>query len=140
MSDDNDYDSDNLNEEYEKINNVQKLNIEKNKEKKLKIANFYRKLLYYEPEFIGIKNISSFEFLDIVHNIYNCFLINYGTNKIKYKFKLNHKDHNLTNDQKHIFNNLFNDLKLKLYIFEEFYIDFMYNIITQKIFNKIYFN
>lgn len=140
MSDDNDYDSDNLNEEYEKINNVQKLNIEKNKEKKLKIANFYRKLLYYEPEFIGIKNISSFEFLDIVHNIYNCFLINYGTNKIKYKFKLNHKDHNLTNDQKHIFNNLFNDLKLKLYVFEESYIDFMYNIITQKIFNKIYFN
>ena len=54
LNDDNDYDTDDENTKYtflEKINDNEYF-------EKILIINYYKNLLSYEPEFIGINNIS----------------------------------------------------------------------------------
>lgn len=111
---------------------------ESNNDKKISIIMFYRDLLSKEPEFIGIKNMSSAKMLEIIQSI-NLNTVN--------KYKLTKKSHILTKDQITIFNNLYfslkinfiskikknnknkelNDIKLKIY-----------NVVTNIIFSKIY--
>ena len=120
LNDDNDYDTDDDNSKYtvlEKINDNDYF-------EKISIINYYKDLLSCEPEFIGIKNISSGEILKIIETYYRPQRINYKQYKKMYKLNL---------DQHYIFNNLYIDLEMKGNID-------IYNIVTNKIFNKIYVN
>ena len=60
----NDYDSDIEQNEYRELTND--IAYEERYDKKMLIINHYRDLLYYEPEFIGIKNISCHKILRIM--------------------------------------------------------------------------
>lgn len=120
LNDDNDYDTDDENSKYtilEKFN-------DNNYFEKISIINYYKNLLSYEPEFIGIKNISSGEILKIIETYYRPKTINYKQYKKMYKLNL---------DQNYIFNNLYIDLEMKGNID-------IYSVVTNKIFNKIYVN
>ena len=90
--DDDEYDSD---LEYYEFNDKlsPELINEFQTDKKLSIINFYKNILYLEPEFIGIRNISSVDILYIIE-----------TTKVA---KLHKKDYLLTNDQVNIFNNMY---------------------------------
>ena len=118
--DDNDYDTDDENSKYtilEKFN-------DNNYFEKISIINYYKNLLSYEPEFIGIKNISSGEILKIIETYYRPRTINNKQYKKMYKLNL---------DQNYIFNNLYIDLEINGNID-------IYNVVTNRIFNKIYVN
>jgi len=111
---DNDYDTD---DEYTKCYTHENINDYEYNEK-ISIINYYKNLLSYEPEFIGIKNISSGLILKIIEITRN-------------PLRLNKKDYKLNNDQYNIFNKMYNDLELEGY-------SYIYNTVTKKIFNKIY--
>jgi len=120
LNDDNDYDTDDENSKYTIL---EKFNDNEYNEK-ISIINYYKDLLSYEPEFIGIKNISSGEILKIIETYRRTERINYKQYKKMYKLNI---------DQNYIFNNLYTDLEI------DGNID-IYNIVTNKIFNKIYVN
>ena len=85
---------------------------------KIGIVSFYKDILLREPEFIGIKNISTSNILYIIENT-------------KKELKLNKKDYKLNFEQKKIFDRMYSELNLlKNYN--------IYNLVTKKIFNKIY--
>jgi hypothetical protein len=111
----NEYDSDEENE-YTDLNGD--IITELIYDKKLNIVNFYKEKLSYEPEFIGIKNISSYMILFIIEN----------TNKYK---KLSKKDFKLNFEQYILFTNLYSELNL-IGNFD------IFNLVTKKIFSKIY--
>ena len=85
------------------------------------IIMFYKDKLYFEPEFIGIKNISSSYILYLIETtILPC--------------KLYTKDHKLTIKQIKIYDNMYEDL---FYSKSDINI---YNSVNKKIFDKIYIN
>lgn len=120
IHDENDYDSDDENLKYTRL---EKLNYYEYLEK-ISIINYYKNLLSYEPEFIGIKNISSGEILKIIETYRRPLRFNYK------QFKKNYK---LNSYQTNIFNNLYADLEIEGNIN-------IYNTVTYKIFHKIYVN
>tara|TARA_B110001450_G_C17556825_1_gene455022 strand:- start:624 stop:998 length:375 start_codon:yes stop_codon:yes gene_type:complete len=120
LNDENDYDTD---EENSKHNYIEKLN-HYEYSTKISIINYYKNLLMFEPEFIGIKNISSGEILKIIQQTKNIEKINYKQYKKRY---------HLNYDQYYIFNNLYYDLELECNIN-------IFNTVTNKIFRKIYVN
>lgn len=111
----NDYDS---NEENEYTELSADIIYESNYDKKIEIVNFYKDKLYQEPEFIGIKNISS------------CKLLNLIENTTKY-VNLNKKDYKLNYEQYTIFNDMYSELNL-IGSYD------IFNLVTKKIFFKIY--
>jgi hypothetical protein len=88
-------------------------------DKKMLIVNHYRDLLYYEPEFIGIKNISCHKILNIIENTKN-------------PIYLRKNDYKLNTDQIYIFNCMYRDL------FKSKKDKNIYNSVVKKIFQKIY--
>ena len=120
LNDDNDYDTDDENSKYTVL---EKLNDNEYHEK-ISIIDYYKDLLSREPEFIGIKNISSGEILKIIETYRRSKRFNYKQYKKMYKLNI---------EQYYIFNNLYTDLEI------EGNID-IYNIVTNRIFNKIYIN
>lgn len=116
--DENDYDTDD--EDYYEFS--PEILRENEEDRKISIINFYKEKLYHEPEFIGIKNICSAK---ILHIIETTTYINY---------KLNNKYYKLNEDQIKIFDNMYLDL------FNEIDNIYIYDLITNKIFNKIYIN
>ena len=118
LNDDNDYDTDDENTKYtilEKLNDYEYI-------EKISIVNYYKELLSYEPEFVGIKNISSGEILKIIETYRKPKKLNHKQYKKEYKLNI---------DQYCIFTDLYNDLEM------EYSIDIL-NLVTNKIFNKIY--
>lgn len=120
LNDDNDYDTDDENPKYTFL---EKLNDNEYHEK-ISIIDYYKDLLSHEPEFIGIKNISCGEILKIIETYYRPKKINYKQYKKMYKLNI---------EQYYIFNNLYTDLEIEGNIN-------IYNIVTNRIFNKIYIN
>jgi len=116
LCDDNDYDSCN-DDDYIELNPDILKEIEH--DIKINIIQFYKELLYNEPEFIGIYNISSFEILYIIETTH-CV------------GKLYKKDHDLTDDQIKIYDNMYIDLFKNKSTID------IYNTVTNKIFDKIY--
>lgn len=114
LQDENDYDTD---EEMHRTVAFDRIN-DNQYSYKIEIVSFYKDLLLYEPEFIGIKNISSGLLLRFVET----------TRKT---LRLNKNDYRLNTEQYNIFNNMYNDLQIKGNYN-------LYNTITKKIFNKIY--
>lgn len=114
--DENDYDTEDEND-YNDFNND--IYNEYNYYYKLKVISYYKNLLYHEPEFIGIKNISCNNILNIIE-----------TTNIPHK--LFQKNHRLTNDQIMIYNNMYRDL------FNKISDEDIYNSVTKQIFDKIY--
>lgn len=114
--DENDYNSE---EEVENIIEYPSDIIEEfENDKKIGIVSFYKDILLREPEFIGIKNISTSNILYIIEN----------TTK---ELKLDKKDYKLNFDQIQIFNRMYSELNL----LPNYNI---YNFVTKKIFKKIY--
>jgi hypothetical protein len=111
----NDYDS---NEENEYVELSADIISEFNYDKKIEIINFYKEKLYKEPEFIGLKNISSCKLLDFIENT------------TKY-VNLNKNDYKLNFEQYTIFNDMYSELNLKGSYD-------IFNLVTKKIFSKIY--
>lgn len=109
------YDSD----EYDEYSEFSEDIIEEfNYDKKIEIVNFYKEKLSKEPEFIGLKNICSGKILSFIENT------------TKYE-KLTKKEYKLNFEQYSIFINMYSELNLK----GNYYI---FNLVTKKIFNKIY--
>lgn len=113
----NDYDSDIEQNEYRELTND--IAYEERYDKKMLIVNHYRDLLYYEPEFIGIKNISCHKILSIIENI-------------KYPLILKKNDYRLNLDQIYIFNCMYKDL------FKSSNSKEVYNSVVKKLFDLIY--
>ena len=111
----NNYDSD-QHDEYADFSEdiIQEINYDK----KIEIVNFYKKKLSNEPEFIGIKNICSGNILLFMEE------------RIKSK-KLTRKDYKLNFEQYCIFNDMYSELNL-IGNYD------IFNIVTKKIFDKIY--
>ena len=114
-----DNDSGNEIEEFNELSPEIHKEIEKNR--KLVAISFYKDQLYHEPEFIGIKNISSCDILYIIDTTHLAC-------------KLCTKDHRLTNDQIRIFDNMYLELLGKKYDIN------IYDSVTKRIFEKIYVN
>tara|TARA_B110000037_G_scaffold201163_1_gene242294 strand:- start:1053 stop:1409 length:357 start_codon:yes stop_codon:yes gene_type:complete len=114
-SDENDYSDDD--EEHEEYPDDIKEEIEY--DNKIKIINIFKNYIKYEPEFIGIKNISSSKILNIIEN----------TNSSKIQ---NTKNINLNDNQINLFDNLYKELFNKTENFK------IYNTVTNKIFQIIY--
>ena len=113
----NDYDSDIEQNEYRELTND--IAYEERYDKKMLIINHYRDLLYYEPEFIGIKNISCHKILSIIENT-------------KYPLILKRNDYRLNLDQIYIFNCMYKDL------FKSSNSKEVYNSVIKKLFDLIY--
>ena len=111
-SDENDYSDDD--EEYEEYPDDIKEEIEYNN--KINIINIFKNYIKHEPEFIGIKNISSSKILNIIENTKN--------------ININHI--RLSNNQIDLFDNLYKELFNKTENYE------LYSTVTNKIFNIIY--
>ena len=90
---------------------------------KIEILNYYKNILIYDPDFIGFKNLSSMQFLNIIENTNNSY---------KPKSRLEkRKEHKITNEQYNIFSDIFMELNI------EYDSNKLQNIID-KIFNLIY--
>ena len=111
---DNDYDTD---DEYTKFF-TREIPTDREYNEKISIINYYKNLLSYEPEFIGIKNINAGLILKII-------------DITRKPLRLNKKDYKLNSEQWDIFNKMYYDLELEGY-------SNLYNTVTKKIFNKIY--
>ena len=109
----NNYSSDD-DEENEELIEIQ---IEKEYNKKIKIIQEFKDFIILEPEFIGIKNISSYKILNIIENTYYPF----------YNIK-----NNINNEQLRYFKRLYDDLLISDYNNE-----IIYSVIY-KIFKNIY--
>ena len=116
-TDENEYDTDTEYNECRELSS--EVAYEEWYDKKMLIINYYRDLLYYEPEFIGIKNISCHKILNIIENT-------------KYPIYLIKKDYKLNTDQIYIFNCMYRDL------FKSKKDKNIYNSVVKKIFQKIY--
>lgn len=113
--DENDYDSD---ENNDYIDFSADIIAEFNNDKKIEIINFYKDKLQKEPEFIGIKNISSGKFLSFIEDT-------------KKHEKLTKNYYKLNYEQYVIFVNMYSELNLTGN-------NDIFNMVTNKIFNKIY--
>lgn len=111
-SDENDYSDDN--EDYDEYPDFIKEEIEYNN--KINIINIFKNYIKNEPEFIGIKNISSSKILNIIENTKN----------------INKNHINLNNNQINLFDNLYKELFNKTENYQ------LYNTVTNKIFKIIY--
>ena len=125
----NDYDSDEMD-----INSYNEFSLdiiaEFEEDKKIQIIDYYKNLLYKEPEFIGIKNICSGMILSIIENINNMNNINYAINKTDYQ---------LNTVQCYIFNDMYLELNSILNFKKQLTQNInIYNLVTKKIFEKIY--
>ncbi len=118
-TDENDYDSSHENDIH--IDLEPDIVNEYEYNRKIDIVKFYRDKLYKEPEFIGIKNISSFLILYIIE-----------TTNLAYK--LYTKDHRVTTEQIIIFDDMYKELFNKKSTID------IYNYVTKKIFSYIYVN
>lgn len=125
---DNDYEdeNDNDNEYGEYSDDIIKENL---MDYKLSIILKYKEVLCKEPEFIGIKNICCAEILDIIESNSSDTNNRSNTNN---EIKLNNKDYILNYDQLIIFKRMYDELNL------EYNID-TFNIVTKKIFKRVYF-
>lgn len=115
LQDENDYDD--TDDENSKLSINEKLNDYEYNEK-ISIIGYYKNLLSYEPEFIGIKNISTGLLLRIIDMTRN-------------SIKLNKKDYRITREQYNLFNKLYEDLEIIGNMD-------LYNTVTKKIFSIIY--
>ena len=117
INDDNEYDSNNEHDEFLELNPEIKSEIEY--DRKICIIDFYKDKLYYEPDFTGIRNISSAHLLYIIETTH-------------IPCKLCTKNHELTNNEIRIFDNMYNELfNIKNNID-------IYNTVSNCIFEKIY--
>ena len=116
-SDENEYYSDDSNELEDIPDDIL---YEREIDKKIKIVNEFKNSIYYETEFVGIKNLSVVDLLCIIEKYKNCEFSNV-------KIKLN-----LSKEQIILFD------KLYLNLFDELKEIEYYEIITNKIFRKIY--
>ena len=125
-NDDNNDDSDN---DYELINDNNIIYKEDIYQFKMRQIENFKNLIYCEPEFIAIHNISSQEILNIIE--YN---INNNLNKNEYK-KFNYKP---TDDQIILFQNIYETILKTLYIkkYTINQIDIIW--IINKIYSKLY--
>ena len=116
-ADENEYDTDTEYNECRELSS--EVAYEEWYDKKMLIINHYRDLLYYEPEFVGIKNISCHKILSIIENTKN-------------PIYLRKNDYKLNTDQIYIFNCMYRDL------FKSKKDKNIYNSVVKKIFQKIY--
>jgi hypothetical protein len=110
----NNYSSSDDDEENEELTEIQN---EKEYDKKIKIIQEFKDFIILEPEFIGIKNISSYKILNIIENTYYPF----------YNIK-----NNINNEQLRYFKRLYDDLLITDYNNE-----IIYSVIYE-IFKNIY--
>lgn len=124
--DENDYDTDNENNDCNRNEYTKEILQENEYDRKIEIINFYKELLMKEPEFIGIKNISSSKIYEIINenNNNNNNNDNNNNNNLKSNYVLNQ-------DQYTIFNNMYNDLDI-------YGNNNIFNFITNKLFKIIY--
>ena len=116
--DENDYDSTEDNEYNEFTTDIIE---ELNYDKKIEIVSFYKEKLSKEPEFIGIKNICAGKILSFIED----------TIKTEKPEKITKKYYKLNFDQYCIFIDMYSELNL-IVNYD------IFNLVTKKIFEKIY--